>query len=216
MVPTGENSEDCAALRRQTCRGEFHLCETARGSMNRIEYQGGAQSMPCLDIGALYAAHAPFVGRVIRRLTNEGVHVDDLLQETFMVAYKKQHEFEGRSSVTTWLYAIATRLCYRHLRSQRRLFFFKERLAKEDRGSAPPSPCQQIEQQETVQMVQRVLQRLPYKQREVFILYELEEKEGNEIAQMVGAPLNTVWTRLHHARLTFIKLMRHEQSRRAK
>ena len=51
-----------------------------------------------------------------------------------------------------------------------------------------------------------VIAKLPPKQREVFVLYELEGLEGRAIAEMVGAPTNTVWTRLHHARKRFATL----------
>jgi RNA polymerase sigma-70 factor, ECF subfamily len=49
---------------------------------------------------------------------------------------------------------------------------------------------------------------MPFKQREVFTLYELEELEGPEIAALLGIPINTVWTRLHHARKRFEESMR--------
>ena len=49
---------------------------------------------------------------------------------------------------------------------------------------------------------------LPFKQREVVVLYELEELEGAAIAELLGIPINTVWTRLHHGRKNFEQLMR--------
>jgi RNA polymerase sigma factor (sigma-70 family) len=64
-----------------------------------------------VDIGQAYQLHAPFIARVIEKLTGAGPHVDDLLQETFIVAYKKREHFEKRSALRTWLYGIATSAC---------------------------------------------------------------------------------------------------------
>ena len=53
-----------------------------------------------------------------------------------------------------------------------------------------------------------VLERMSPKKREVFALFELEGLSGEEIAARIGVPVNTVWTRLHHARREFIKIGR--------
>jgi RNA polymerase sigma factor (sigma-70 family) len=163
-----------------------------------------------LDIEALYREHAPFLGRSIERLTGAGSHVDDLLQETFIVAYQKREQFEAQlSSIRTWLYGIAANLCLHHLRSQRRLALFRTRFAEnlQDQKLAL-RPDQQLEQHQAVLVVYELLQKLPFKQREVFSCYELEKMDGGTIAATLGIPEGTVWTRLHHARKGFNRLMR--------
>lgn len=159
-----------------------------------------------LDIGALYTEHAPFLGRVIQRLVGAGPHVDDLLQETFIVAFRKRAEFAGRASARTWLYAIAARMCMRHRRGLRRFSRFQGRLAREVEP-ARALPDEQVEWTQSALMVHEIIGKLPFEQREVFILYEIEGLEGKDIAAMIGRPLGTVWTRLHHARKAFTKLM---------
>lgn len=166
-----------------------------------------ATASPELDVARLYEAHAPFIGRVIRRLTGEGAHVDDLLQETFLVAFKKRKEFRGDDWVRAWLYVIASRLCQRHHRGNRRFNFFRSRYAREVTDNPVQQPDQELEREQSMAMVYEVLECLPFKQRETFVLYELEELEGQEIAEMVGVPVGTVWTRLHHARKKFETLM---------
>ncbi len=162
---------------------------------------------PELDIDELYAAHAPFLARVLVRLVGDGPHVDDLLQETFVVAWRKRAQFDGRAAVRTWLYAIAARLAMRHRRGAARwlraLGVFgqqPERLAAD--------PADELERARAAAAVRAVLDRLPFKQREVVVLYELEGLDGPEIAELVGIPVNTVWTRLHHGRKKFEELMR--------
>jgi RNA polymerase sigma-70 factor (ECF subfamily) len=171
-----------------------------------------ATAAPALDISSLYASHAPFLGRVIQRLAGRGPHVDDLLQETFVVAFKRRDDFGGRSSSRTWLYGIAARLCWRHNRGARRFGFFRLRYAQEPERPVR-SPDQELEREETAALVYEVLKELPFKQRECFVLYELEELEGAAIAELLGIPEGTVWTRVHHARKKFEALMRRRLGR---
>jgi RNA polymerase sigma-70 factor (ECF subfamily) len=160
------------------------------------------------DMDALYAAHAPFVANVLQRLTGPGPHVDDLLQETFIVAFRKQAQFSGECSPRTWLYAIASRLSMRHHRSQRRFGLFFRRLAAEPVAEPAGRPDADLERKQNAALVHQVLARLPFKQREVFVLFELEELEGAEVADLLGIPVGTVWTRLHHARKKFVSIAR--------
>ena len=78
-----------------------------------------------------------------------------------------------------------------------RRFFGLEHAAQLE---APTSPHARLETREAEALVQRALERLAPKKRDVFVLYELEGFSGEEIAEAVGAPLKTVWTRLYHAR----------------
>ena len=166
-----------------------------------------SDSQPGLDIDAVYAEHAPFISRVLVRLVGDGPHVDDLLQETFLVAYRKRATFDGRSAVRTWLYGIAARLAMRHRRSLGRWLRALGGLSEQPERVAA-DPADDLERARAAAAVHAVLDKLPFKQREVFVLYELEELEGAQIAEIVGIPVNTVWTRLHHARKRFEELMR--------
>jgi RNA polymerase sigma-70 factor, ECF subfamily len=170
---------------------------------------------PELDLDAIYAEHAPFLTRVLIRLVGDGPHVDDLLQETFLVAYRKRASFDGRSAVRTWLYGIAAHLAMRHRRGVgrwlRALGVYAEQPA---RVSANPEG--ELERAQAAQLVRAALERIPFKQREVVVLYELEEMEGADIAELLGIPVNTVWTRLHHGRNRLQELMRKQIDRSAR
>ncbi|HEU0031667.1 MAG TPA: sigma-70 family RNA polymerase sigma factor [Kofleriaceae bacterium] len=160
-----------------------------------------------LDIDALYAEHAPFIGRVIARLTGDGAHVDDLIQETFIIAFQKRATFDGRAKPRTWLYGIAQHLAMRHRRGVGRWLRALGRFGDEPVALAV-DPDRELDRARAAVVVADVLARLPFKHREVFVLYELEELEGAEIAALLDIPVNTVWTRLHHARKRFEALMR--------
>jgi RNA polymerase sigma-70 factor (ECF subfamily) len=162
------------------------------------------------NIDDAYREHARTLTRFIARMLGDGPDVDDVLQETFVTAFKKRNEFEGRSALRTWLYAIALRLCERKRRGLRRFLSFRSKLESAPPPAAPDEPDVLVAQQEDRMLVRRVLDQLPFKQREVLVLYELERLEGNEIAVLVDAPVGTVWTRLHLARKKFGEAMRAE------
>jgi len=159
-----------------------------------------------LDIDALYSAHAAFLGRVIQKLAGNGA-VEDVLQEAFIIAWKKRATLRRGAPVRPWLYGIAANLAKNHRRGLFRFLRAKERFSLE-----PPAPMgapgDALEKAEARARVHAALAKLPFKQREVFVLFEIEELEGNVIAEMVGAPIGTVWTRLHHARKHFTTSMK--------
>jgi RNA polymerase sigma-70 factor (ECF subfamily) len=160
-----------------------------------------------LDIDAIYAEHAAFLTRVLIRLVGDGAHVDDLVQETFIIAYRKRATFDGRSAVRTWLYAIAVRLASRHRRGAMRWLRALGTLGEQPKPISA-NPEGELERARASAAVHEVLARLPFKQREVLALYELEELEGATIAELLDIPVNTVWTRLHHGRKRFEQLVR--------
>jgi RNA polymerase sigma-70 factor (ECF subfamily) len=162
---------------------------------------------PALDIDALYNQHARFLTRVLIRLVGDLPAADDLLQETFLIAYRKRASFDCRGAPRAWLYGIATNLAMRHRRGAGRLLRALGLYGQEPTQS-PSGPDEDLEKADAANIVRRALEALPFKQREVFVLYELEELDGGTIADLIGIPINTVWTRLHHGRKRFEDLVR--------
>jgi RNA polymerase sigma-70 factor (ECF subfamily) len=162
-----------------------------------------------LDVASSYVEHAAFIARVIARLCGDGPHVDDLLQETFVIAFRRRADYDGRAGARTWLYSIAAHLCLRHKRSTRRFALFRGRFGAEPPPCAPTACGEsQLERKQDLALALAVLQRLSFEQREVFVLYELEELAGAEIATLLDIPIGTVWTRLSAARKKFTVLLR--------
>jgi RNA polymerase sigma-70 factor, ECF subfamily len=163
-----------------------------------------------INITLLYKEQGPFIARTIRRLVGEGSHVDDLLQETFIAAYKKRGHFDpNRAKSSTWLYGIAFNLCRRFERSERRAGLFKRRLVEADgavENGSFQTPGRLLERAQAIHMVHEVLKKLPFRQREVFVLYALEGMSGREIAELLNVKEGTVWTRIHQAKNKFSKL----------
>jgi RNA polymerase sigma-70 factor (ECF subfamily) len=85
-----------------------------------------------------------------------------------------------------------------------RLDRFKGKLAVETPEDSP-SPERELRRSQGAALLHRAIESLPFKHKEVFVLYELEELEGREISELLDVPLGTVWTRLHKARKLFEK-----------
>lgn len=146
----------------------------------------------------VFQEHAPFVWRVLRRLGVGAADVEDVCQEVFLVVHRRLGEFEGRSSLRTWIYGISARVASEHLR---RPYHRHEALADSPpERSAPASQLQELEQRRAVAQLDRALGELDEDKRVVFVFYEIEQLPMNEIAAMVGCPLQTAYSRLHAAR----------------
>jgi RNA polymerase sigma-70 factor (ECF subfamily) len=157
-----------------------------------------------LDIGRLFDAHGPYLCRVLHRLTGSRETAEDVVQEVFLLAYHRRNELEDRAGIRTWLYRAAVN----HVRHRRRSFSRYQGLL--DRYQQHPghkekeeSPDEAASRVERGKLVQECVMKLSDKLREVFVLYELEELEGNEIAEILELPVNTVWSRLRLARAAF-------------
>jgi RNA polymerase sigma-70 factor (ECF subfamily) len=157
------------------------------------------------DFEGVYRQHVDFVRRVLVRLLGSvQTDVDDAVQEVFLIAFRKRDEYEGRAEPSTWLCAIARRVAMSARRRARLRTFWGLDAAYELRRDR--TPLELFEDQEATKQLYSLLDRLPEKKRTVWILHELEELPGEAIAQIVGCPLKTVWTRLFHARRELSKL----------
>lgn len=169
-------------------------------------------SAPSLE--AIYEAQFDFVWRSARRMGVAEASVDDVVQEVFLVAHRRLGDFEGRSSVKTWLFGILLRVVSDYRRTQRR----KGGLAPlPDTLACDPadSPVGRTEQREAVQTLHRLLDALDEDKRAVFVLAELEQMTVPEIADALGANLNTVYSRLRAARKDFEKALERHRAREA-
>jgi RNA polymerase sigma-70 factor (ECF subfamily) len=160
--------------------------------------EAGERQRSLADFRSFYLEHVEFVRRVVARLCGPSADVDDVVQEVFLVALRKRSSFAGRAAPSTWLYAIAQRVVMATRRQARVRRFFGMNPAPAKRTIATPQ--QIFEDREASERLYRLLESISDKKRTVFVLFELEGLSGEEIARIVGCPLKTVWTRLHHAR----------------
>jgi RNA polymerase sigma-70 factor (ECF subfamily) len=161
-----------------------------------------AAAAPPPAFDQVYDEHFAFVWR---NVLNRGVPpsaVDDVVQEVFVVVHRKLGGFEGRSSMRTWLAGIVRRVVADHVRKRGNAPVGDEPLEL-DSPSDARGPAEELDAKAAARVLDELLARMPEAQREVFILHEIEEMTGREIAEAVGANENTVHTRLRAARRIF-------------
>lgn len=150
------------------------------------------------SLRAIFEEYGTFVCRSLRRLGISEADLDDMLQEVFMVVYQRLGDFEERGRTRSWLYSICTRVAYAQ---RRKLGRRREQLPGELPDTRAEATQQEhVEDREALALGQRLLARLPAEQREVFVLYEVEGMPMAEIAEALGCPLQTAYSRLRAAR----------------
>lgn len=143
-------------------------------------------------------AHGPYVTRLLRRLGVAQADLPDLCQDTFLVVHRQLPTFEGRSSLRTWIAGIVTRLASDY---RARAYHRRERRGDELPEVAVDAGQQRwLEFREGFRLMDSVLSDLREEQREVFVLYELENLPMFEVALRVDCPVSTAYARLHAAR----------------
>ena len=153
------------------------------------------------EVRELYFQAAAAVRASLRRLTGAGPHVDDLLHDVFVVALRREAELQRAASPRAWLHGIATKTAanWRRRRWVRSMLGLE---AAED-VSRGESPERHRERRDAERWVARALEAMTPKKREAFVLFELDGLSGPEVAEALGIPVATVWTRLFHARKDF-------------
>jgi RNA polymerase sigma-70 factor (ECF subfamily) len=157
------------------------------------------------DFQTIYREHYPAIWRFLLHLGVRKSDVADVTHNVFLIAYRKLGTFEHRSSMRTWLCGIAFRVGRGFLKSSAvRLEVSDADVGVTDTGS-PDSSLEMSRHSGELALAERLLEALPAEQREVFVLHELEQMTGTEIAELMGTSLGTVRSRLRRARDSFRK-----------
>jgi RNA polymerase sigma-70 factor, ECF subfamily len=156
-----------------------------------------------LDAEALFRRHAAWVARYATKLGLRGQDVEDVVQETFLVAHRHGGFREGAARPTTWLAEIALRIVMARRRSSRRAPIPDE-AAVEAAPAAGGDPLAGAIQAQALANVQRALDSLELERRALFVLFELEGESCDALAAAFGVPVGTIYSRLHAARSEFL------------
>ena len=161
----------------------------------------------------IYLANADFVWRSLQRLGIHDADLDDVLQEVFVVVHQRLHTFDGSAKMTTWLFGICLRVAsaYRRRGFRRNETSVADPPEPTDRESA--SPEQDLAAAESRRRLELLLGELDLEKRAVFVMFEVDEMPCEEIAQILGMPVGTVYSRLHSARSAFQKALARMQAR---
>ncbi len=152
----------------------------------------------------LYERYFDAVWHALRRFSVAERDLMDATQNVFLVVFRKLPEFEGRAQLRTWIFQICRRVASDYRRSapvRREVVTDTNEL--NHRAEALGVSADSLELAQRVRLARSVLDRLPEAQRTVFVMYELEQLSGEEIAAYLELPLGTVRSRLRLARQLF-------------
>jgi RNA polymerase sigma-70 factor (ECF subfamily) len=169
-----------------------------RAPLTGCESDSPGSAIPEPSLRSIFDEHVAFVWRSLRHLGVGEADLEDVCQDVFVVVHRKLPEFEGRSTLRTWLYGICLRVSKDH---RRKAYVRREVVVPE-----LPARVQQATQEddctraESRELLSHMLGLLDDDKRAVFVLYEIEGLGMKEVAEAVGCPLQTAYSRLHAAR----------------
>ena len=145
----------------------------------------------------LYRSYHSRLTRFLDRMTRRRSLVEEVLNDTMLVVWNRADRFNGTSKVSTWVFAIAYRSALKALRRQDEAVEDDER---DERAAPGAGPEQQMEQRQTSTGLVRALDALSDNHRMVVELTYFHGMGYREIAEIVDCPVDTVKTRMFHAR----------------
>jgi RNA polymerase sigma-70 factor (ECF subfamily) len=164
--------------------------------------ESAAKPKAALTFQNVYRANFRLVWRALARLGVPEADRKDLTQNVFIIVHRQLAGFEGRSTMTTWLCAICRFVArdYRRSARIRREVVLDSRDIARRMVDAGGGISQSLGSQDPSHLVESILNRIPEKLRVVFVMYEVDELSGEEIARQLNMPVGTVRSRLRLAR----------------
>lgn len=183
------------------------------GSENKVETEGF--SLEALHAGdpeefaRLVDAYSSKIYRLATKMLNHQQDAEDVLQETFLKAYRGIKSFDGRSKISTWLFRIATNEALMVIRRKHPDTVSIDEPVQTEEGEQEPIqiidwcclPEEELLSEETREKLDAAVQKLPERLRVVFLLRDINDLSTHETAEILGLTDTAVKTRLSRARL---------------
>lgn len=191
-----------------------------------MEEPQNAKAPPPLTPEQVFMDYAPRVYNLARRMLGNDADAEDVTQDVLLQVVRKLNTFRGESDFATWLHRVTVNaaLAHRGKRARREEHEVHDPLEQflEDghhHSSVRPwsvRPDQQVLNQETHNLIEEAISRLPEIYRDVYVLADVEGMNNPEIADLLGLSVPAVKSRLHRARLLMRNaLARHFEEVRA-
>jgi RNA polymerase sigma-70 factor (ECF subfamily) len=165
------------------------------------------------DFSQIYDEYHPKIVRYLARLIGE-LEAEDAAQEVFVKISRSLGSFRGESSLSTWIYRIATNTAMDYLRkplSKRSSHSLEDKELPDDEDTGPaddrPLLDSQLIRKDMNDCIRGVVEALPDDYRTVLLLSEFECLSNSEIGEVTGTSLDTVKIRLHRARAKLRKAL---------
>jgi RNA polymerase sigma factor (sigma-70 family) len=136
---------------------------------------------------------------IAHRFVNDHDQADDIVQEVFLKVYRALNDFRGDSGVYTWLYRITVNISLNTIRKQRIKDFLRIDEFFDYPSEESEQPDKQYEQNEQKQLIEEAIQRLPEKQKAVFILRYYEELPYEDISKILQTSVGGLKANYFHA-----------------
>jgi len=155
--------------------------------------------------GELVSRYESKVYSLALKMVRNPEDAEDVLQDTFLRAYRGIKSFKGNSTFSTWIYRITANSALMRLRKRQlptvSIDDADEREAPINIADWAPGPVEQILNQETQAAMTEAIEALPPEFRQVFVLRDIEELSNAEVAEILDLSVAAVKSRLHRARL---------------
>ena len=155
--------------------------------------------------GELVSRYESKVYSLALKMLRNPEDAEDVLQDTFLRAYRGIKSFKGNSTFSTWIYRITANSALMRLRKRQlptvSIDDADEREAPINIADWAPGPVEQMLNQETQAAMTEAIEALPPEFRQVFVLRDIEELSNAEVAEILDLSVAAVKSRLHRARL---------------
>lgn len=159
------------------------------------------EALAARSFDALYERRIGDVSRWVRVLGTRDADCQDLVQEVFLVVDRLLSGFDGQNEAG-WIFQIARRKVRDHrcLVWTQKFFGPKRVVVEEGTLWTNRGPLDELDRKQKARLLAQLVDRLTENERVAFLLFEVEGSTGQEIADILGAPINTVWARIFRAR----------------
>lgn len=165
-----------------------------------------------VDFESVYKAEFTYVWHTLRRLGARDRDLEDLAHDVFVVVHRRLSDYDPARPIKPWLFGIAFRVAAGDRRRARN----HSEIAsdKVDVAADVPGADDQLAARQDRELVLEALGALDLDRRAVFVMHDIDGHAAPEIAAAIGVPLNTVYSRLRHARERFAAAVRRLHARR--
>jgi RNA polymerase sigma-70 factor (ECF subfamily) len=151
----------------------------------------------------LYQLHSTRLFNLAWRMCGTRADAEDLLQEIFLLVYRKLPEFRGESAIGTWLYRLAMNRCLDHLKSRQTRESHATGVLDDHLVAGAERPDSAIKKLD----LERAIAQLPDGARAAFLLHDVEGFQHQEVADILGISEGTSKSQVHKARIKLRALL---------
>ncbi len=193
FVGQQEMSVSVSSLYRETKMQKTAFSDTEDQSL--LARIASSQDMAALE--RLYELYTPRLSQFLQRLTSDPQNIEEVCNDVMMAVWKQANSFNGKSKVSTWIFSIAYRICIKNLRKSS----WRPEIGGETFEKLSETWVDDAEViDENKDLVSLAITKLSPKHRMVVELSYFLDRTYEEIAEIASCPVNTVKTRMFHAR----------------